>query len=142
ELTLELARAAGLNPHWTDYRGRSHAVPLDTLRALLASFDLPAGDETQARDSLRRLQAERAARIPLRLVGRVGAPLALPPSLQHLAGSDPLVEYADGDTTRVHCEGDGAGCAWLSGLYRPGEHVLRIGERRIPLAVAPAHRVT
>src|SRR5690606_4207575 len=87
-------------------------------------------------------QAERAARIPLRLVGRVGAPLALPPSLQHLAGSDPLVEYADGDTTRVHCEGDGAGCAWLSGLYRPGEHVLRIGERRIPLAVAPAHRVT
>ncbi len=140
ELTLELARAAGLNPEWADYRGRPHSVPLDTLRMLLARLDLPASDERKARDSLERLHAERAARIPALLVGRVGAPLALPPSLHRAAGCDIELRYEDGGSTRLHCGCDEYDLLHLSGIYRPGYHALQIGEQAIPVAIAPAHR--
>ncbi len=65
-LLAELSRAAGIDTAWHDIDGRRHTVPEDTLRAVLAALDLPAGTAAQARDSLARRRAapRRAAPAP------------------------------------------------------------------------------
>ena len=39
-------------PNWRDVDGAEHAVPRETIEALLAALDLPANSQSQARESL------------------------------------------------------------------------------------------
>lgn len=56
-LLAKLAQAAGVDTAWHDIAGQRHAVPEETLRAVLAALDLPAETAAQARDSLARRRA-------------------------------------------------------------------------------------
>ena len=58
-----LAAAAGIATHWHDVSGVRHAVPVETVRALLAALGLPHATRPQARESLARcfLPADLAA---------------------------------------------------------------------------------
>lgn len=47
-----LAQAAGIATTWTDVQGVAHAVPPETVRALLDALSLPCATEAQARESL------------------------------------------------------------------------------------------
>jgi glycogen operon protein len=46
-----LARAAGIATYWHDIGGRHHAVPTDTVSALLTALNLPHATISQARES-------------------------------------------------------------------------------------------
>jgi glycogen operon protein len=72
-LLAQLAEAAGIATFWHAISGARHAVPPTTLRALLASLGLPAGDTAAMRGSLALLST----------------PRALPPS--HVLGGDRLL---------------------------------------------------
>ena len=52
ELVFALAQAAGMALSWRDVDGAEHAVPRETVEALLAALHLPADSLSQARDSL------------------------------------------------------------------------------------------
>jgi len=56
-----LATAAGIATAWEDAAGQPHEVSPDTLRALLAVLDLPAGSVAQIRESHDRLAREPVA---------------------------------------------------------------------------------
>ncbi len=56
-LLAALAQAAGIDTAWHDIAGVRHAVPEETLRAVLGALDLPAETAAQARDSLARRHA-------------------------------------------------------------------------------------
>ncbi len=115
-----LAGAAGVAPRWTDYRGASHDVAPDTLRAVLAALQLPAGTDAEARDSLAALAGAPGALPPL-LTTTVGEPAPIPPGRYQLVledgtrreGTDPLV------------------------VAEPGYHRLEVGGQQTTLAVAP-----
>ena len=47
-----LAQAAGVAASWRDVDGAEHAVPRETIEALLAALHLPADSLSQARESL------------------------------------------------------------------------------------------
>lgn len=51
-LLARLADAAGIATHWHDVSGHRHAVPIDTVRAVLHALGLPHATAAQARDSL------------------------------------------------------------------------------------------
>jgi glycogen operon protein len=52
ELVFALAQAAGVAPSWRDVDGAEHAVPRETIEALLAALHLPANSLSQARESM------------------------------------------------------------------------------------------
>src|SRR6202044_1146950 len=64
----ELARAAGLQIAWRDVYGTEQIVSDDSLRAVLAALELPAGTDSEIRDSLATLRAEMARDITPPLV--------------------------------------------------------------------------
>jgi glycogen operon protein len=55
-----VAHAAGIDIGWFDIAGRHHAVPVETVRALLAALGLPHATAAQAHDTLGALRAEPA----------------------------------------------------------------------------------
>ncbi len=74
-----LAAAAGIAGEWWDVAGKHTLVSLETKKAILASLRLPSGSVGQARDSLKRLLDDTAARrVPSSLVLRSGAPMTAP----------------------------------------------------------------
>ncbi|HEX3756982.1 MAG TPA: 4-alpha-glucanotransferase [Rhizomicrobium sp.] len=56
-----LARKTGLAVHWTDADGNPRRVSTDVLQAALTALDLPAGTESQIKDSLARLRKQQSA---------------------------------------------------------------------------------
>ena len=75
----ELAADAGIAEHWTDADKRPQRVSPDTLRALLAAMDLPAGSEADIRDSRQRLaDMQSQSHLPAMLVAVTGEAVFLP----------------------------------------------------------------
>lgn len=143
-----LSRAACIAPDWWDVSGRRTRVSDDTKRALLASMQLPAATDGEARDTLRHLSDDRDHRaLPHALVVRTGETavlsLGLPPGL----GSRPLwlnVEREDGKTEqlRLHPEdGTVVGFTGVDGLpaqaWRVALPALPEGRHRIRRDDAP-----
>ncbi|WP_270939312.1 4-alpha-glucanotransferase, partial [Falsiroseomonas oryzae] len=117
-LLARLAEAAGIAPHWHAISGERHAVPEDTLRALLGALLLPAGNDAEARESLAVLSRPRA--LPQALTAQRGnAAVSLPLSDRRLrlrirleAGGETALDVApeDGATRRILLP-DGRGAA-------------------------------
>ncbi|MEW6124566.1 MAG: 4-alpha-glucanotransferase [Pseudomonadota bacterium] len=133
----DLARRAGLSPHWHDAFRRPRTVPPDSLRAILAALDLPAATATDIRDSAARLAAEARGETPPLVTADAGTPAAVP-----LAGPDGPVRY------RLTLDGGGVvegeapregGVLTIPGMEPPGYHHLEAGGVETLLAVAP-HR--
>lgn len=126
-----LAEAAGVAPRWIDAHGRRHDTPAETLRAVLAAMDLPAGTPAQARDSLARL-ALPANQPPALIIVRAGHSVQLP----GVRARRYLVHYEDGTCDEGQATGAGDD-ACLQAPDRPGYHLLELDGRQYALAVAP-----
>jgi 4-alpha-glucanotransferase len=134
-LLHQLARAAGLSPHWRDYRAQDREVVPDSLRALLEAMELPAGSEAQQRESLRRLQAENSTgAVPRLLIADLGLPTPLPGAG---AAQQAQLLYEDGTISELQLQRDGHGQVLLPALEQPGYYELEYGDVRLRLAVAP-----
>ena len=104
------ARAAGLQPEWTDASGREQIVPDTALRAILDAL----GEDDDGP--------------PTFVSADIGMPFRIPEGWR---GRAELV-FEDGDTHSVTFEDIGA-----SGIDVTGYHTLRQGERELRVAVAP-----
>jgi len=125
-----LAEAAGLHRSWEDYRGQSHRVGEETLRAVLAALGLPARTPAQVAESRRRLEEEQAEAGCRFLTAEVGEPVPLPGT----AAGRVRVLLEDG--RRLDRSTDAAGR--LPALDEPGYHRLGTAAGEITLAVAPS----
>ena len=124
-----LAAAAGVSNRWQDYRGAQHQVSAESLRAVLAALDLPAGTAAEVRDSMAVLAAQKSAS------ALVTATAGQPVTLAGPAGRY-IVQLENG----VRLEGIAEPCesgALLPGIEAPGYHEVWLGDHRIGLAVAP-----
>jgi 4-alpha-glucanotransferase len=74
---MRLARGAGLAAEWVDATGQPKKVAPETLRSVLAALDLPADNDRQTKESLRRLKEYQSANAPL-LVAKAGATIPHP----------------------------------------------------------------
>ncbi|WP_431096410.1 4-alpha-glucanotransferase [Polaromonas aquatica] len=132
-----LAAQAGIAVQWTDAFDQEQQVADDSLRAMLAALQLPAGDDRQCAESLALLRAQDSgAQWPPMLTAAVGRAVTLPGKLP------PGARY------RLQLEG---GAAVMEGRLKtgkdgktevpvqqtPGYHTLEAGGRRCVLAVAP-----
>ena len=106
-----LAAAAGLSLEWWDISGTRHVPGEETLRALLASLHLPAGNPSAARDSLARLGERATAPLPPSVMAEAGeaATLRLGPScaegalrllLANETGEERTIDIAAGEGVR------------------------------------------
>lgn len=130
-----LAEEAGLPLRWEDFRGRTHAVGPDTLRAVLDAIGLPAGSPGEIEDGLARLRTEAEAGRTF-LTTEVGRPTALP-----TAYADNLVAVlrdAHGRRREMRLAPSAAGLS-LPSILEPGYYGLEIGDHHLTLAVAPEH---
>jgi 4-alpha-glucanotransferase len=134
----ELARAAGLAPHWRDYRGQEREVSPDSLRRLLAALELPADSEAQILDSRRRLEAESGQdAVPELLIGDVGRPMPLPAPTR-IRSTAARLEHEDGSVENLRLQRDGHGRCLLPPLEQPGYYHLHDNGQTLHLAIAPA----
>lgn len=125
----ELAKAAGINPEWSDAFGQAHQVSPDSLRAILNALGLPASSPAAIRESLEHLAHERhAAPLAPLITGSEGQPF--PIALQH--GVTGQIQLENGLALTVTV--DAQGC--LPPLPC-GYHRLALSEQEITLAVAP-----
>jgi 4-alpha-glucanotransferase len=104
-LLCRLAGRAAISTEWRDVWGKAHAVPADSLAALLGAMDIPAHTEAQARDSLRR--RTRPGELPKALVLDAGlnVRIALPPAAQARAWR---LTLEDGEAFEGSIPADGA----------------------------------
>jgi 4-alpha-glucanotransferase len=134
--TIELARAAGLSPEWTDAFGKPQQVTPESLRAILTALGFPCTSEEQCRDSHARIAQQVTEVIPPLVTATVGQPVELGP-IRELAGQSYRIEFETGGQTdgRIPDE-PGAGIA-LPAIDRFGYHRLLVAGHVITLAVAP-----
>ncbi|MFC3126252.1 4-alpha-glucanotransferase [Pseudoroseomonas globiformis] len=129
-----LARSVGLMAEWEDAHGHRHAVSQETLQTVLDALGYPAANEANCRESLARLrQAQRSVPPPL-FTAEPGQVLRIPglaPGRYRLAAEDGT--EVEGETSSA------AGGARITVPSLPGYYEFEAGDRRLTLAVAPAH---
>ncbi len=116
---IEIAETVGLQPQWQDFRGQSHDVAPDALRAVLAALGLPAHSEHDIADALQLARTGRSGLPPLTSVW-TGESVQLPGNWS--------VELENGG--RRGGEGE---CR----IDEPGYHRLHTKNGETTLAVAP-----
>ncbi|MFN3522004.1 MAG: 4-alpha-glucanotransferase [Phenylobacterium sp.] len=129
-----LAAEAGLLVDWEDAMGRPQTVSDETLRAVLATLELPAGTERQARDSRRALAERRRHDAAGFLTADAGEAVEIP--WPQAAGRAVLI-FEDGSRQDVTLEPAGGGVR-LPPVGRPGYHRLEAGALAATICVAPA----
>jgi 4-alpha-glucanotransferase len=126
-----LAHAAGIERDWIDAHGRPQRVGDDSLYAILAALGLPADSRGAIGDSRARI-AEPGETAPL-LVVDAGRPAPL--GSVGAGHAELLLE--DGSRRPVAITaGDHGGM--LEAIGEPGYHRLRLADRELTIAVAPA----
>jgi 4-alpha-glucanotransferase len=75
---LKLARDAGLMEKWSDQEGHQHTVSIEALRAVLAALELPAGTDTQCRESAAKVAQLTATQGTRLITAELGQPILLP----------------------------------------------------------------
>lgn len=132
-----LAEQAGISLRWTDYRGELREVAPDTLRALLAALDLPAGSAAQIAESQAMLTADNdAATLPPLLTATAGGSLRIAAG-EIGAGSTRTLLCEDGHRASLHFEDRGDGQLQAQLPEAIGYHRLQLDDREITIAAAP-----
>jgi len=132
-----LAGEAGIAVQWTDAFDQPRQVEDDTLRAMLAALQLPAGNARQCEESLALLRAQAGGgQWPPLLTATVGEPTVLPGRLA--AGTPYQLRLESGRMEEGRLEaGDSDGGACLPAQQAPGYHTLEAGNQHCVMAVAP-----
>jgi 4-alpha-glucanotransferase len=130
----DLAATAGLSLTWTDYRGQSHEVGVETLRATLAAMDIAAETDANVVDSRHRLLAELSGEGLNFITTETGTPTLLPPGL--ISGSIAILHLENGERREIRLT-PGIGGLAVPPILELGYHELELGEVRLTLAVAP-----
>ncbi len=125
-----LAEAAGVAGRWKDVHGNWHDVSPDTLRAVLAALDLPAGSPSDIEASL---QAARGpGRLPKLITADAGCEVVLP-----VTPARYRIDFEEGGTSNGAAE-EREGRTVIRAPHVAGYHTLSIGDAHTILAVAPA----
>jgi 4-alpha-glucanotransferase len=128
-----LAAQAGIAVQWTNAFDKAQQVGDDTLRAMLAALQLPAGNSRQCEESLDMLRAQDGGpQWPPLLTATVGQSVTLPGVA---AGTRYQLRLESGIVMEGRLEArDGA---VLPAQRHPGYHTLEAGGKRCVLAIAP-----
>lgn len=124
-----LAEAAGVAGRWRDVHGNWHDVSPDTLRAVLAALDLPAGSPADIEASLQALKAP--GQLPPLVTADAGCDVALP-----VAPASYRIDFEDGGASSGTAA-EREGRAVIRAPDAVGYHALSIGGAHTILAVAP-----
>lgn len=131
EAIRHLARKVGLAVDWTDAGGAAQQVSVPSLQRLLAALGYSCHSDSDCRDSLHRLEQERAN--PPLIVTTVGRPTPL--GFEVELAAELVLEDGWRQSLSVHN-------GHLEPVMMPGYHRLRYGGREVTLAVAPSRCVT
>jgi len=131
-----LAAAAGIAIRWRDVNGADHVVSDDSLRAVLAAIDFPAGSEAEIADSLATLQREAGRAAPALITAFVGDKIHLPGEPGPFRAALESGHRFDG---KAEADGDGV---VIPGIDEPGYHEIELGGAVLKLAVAPRRAFT
>ena len=139
-----LAQQAGLNLHWTDYKGVDHTVADDVLRAALAAMQIAADSPGIAHSSLEFLREQARNAIPTLLVTRCDQPLRLPAAIAHRLQQHERVQIQreGGDWFSAALMRTAHGELMLEPIAIVGYHTLLVGDTPVPIAVAPRRAFT
>jgi 4-alpha-glucanotransferase len=137
EAVRELARDAGIANDWTDAADRPQRVSVETLRSILTALDLPCTTEADVKDSRVRLR-EHAGQARTFFTATAGTAIPLP-GFRDGANAELILENGERQPASLRAQEGGA---VLPAIDAPGYHRLRVGDRDIALAVAPARCVT
>ncbi|QAU34499.1 4-alpha-glucanotransferase [Janthinobacterium sp. 17J80-10] len=134
---LTLARAAGLEPSWTNAFGEPREVGEESLRTILEALGYPCASESQYRDSMARLDAlQNDASLPALLTATAGKVIHLG-AAGGTAGNICRIDLESGAHIEARIRDDGKGGGELEPVDEPGYHQLHIGGAVATLAVAP-----
>ena len=125
-----LAEAAGIEVRWRDAAGAAQVVSPDSLRTVLSALGLEGAAPAD-------LVERRRERGWGGLVAQGGARFALPSGPAAVAE----LRYEDGETQTLALESYGHGRVAIA-PSTPGDHVLELDGRPVPLAVAPERAPT
>jgi 4-alpha-glucanotransferase len=127
----DLARAAGIAVEWKDVNGRDQVVPPEAMRAILASLELPAGNEAEIRESRERLRKEQSGLPPLCTA------IQHRPILLGLPGEPEFrLTLESGESWEGRAWQENGLCT-LPPVNETGYHRLEIGGQETVLAVCP-----
>ncbi|HLY06249.1 MAG TPA: 4-alpha-glucanotransferase [Rhizomicrobium sp.] len=132
---VALAREAGLAVEWTDAHGTPRTVGIETLRAVLAALDLPAGSKRDMKDSRARLRQEKNRTPPLTIV-RAGEAVSLD------GEKSAAIEAEDGTARTVRLRKSPDGRTSFRAPREPGYYRMESGGKETALAVAPARALS
>jgi 4-alpha-glucanotransferase len=130
EVLLALAQEAGLEVRWSDAKGTAQTVRIDTLRAVLAALDLPAGSRAEIDNSRARLRQEKERPPPL-IIARASETIFLN------GGKFAEFKTESGERKTVRLCKNGIGRTSFRGPRAPGYYRIEIGGQEIALAVSP-----
>jgi 4-alpha-glucanotransferase len=134
DVLKDLAAMAGLALTWTDFRGRSHEVAAETLKATLAAMGIAVESDADIADSRHRLLTELSGEGLHFITTEIGTPTLLPPGL--ISGSIAVLHLENGERREIRLT-PGIGGLAVPPILEPGYHELELGEQRLTLAVAP-----
>lgn len=135
-----LARRAGVQVDWTDYRGIAHSVAPATLRRILAAFGLASETPAEIRQSRAVLGGSPAGRAtPPLVTADAGRPVAVGTDLP--PGTRGVIVFEDGSRRDAAVATGADGNGELPGLTEPGYHRFVADRREVAIAVAPERGV-
>ena len=127
---IDLARAAGLMPQWTDAYGDPQTVPPQTLRIVLRALGFPADTDVDIADS-RGLLNRSSSELPAMLVASAGARVAVGNVQRAILCSE------TGETSVLSLQHEPDGRAFIEAPQKSGYHQIELDGRVRAFAVAP-----
>ncbi|BBK36522.1 4-alpha-glucanotransferase [Allostella sp. ATCC 35155] len=135
-----LARRAGVQVDWTDYRSVAHSVAPATLRRILAAFGLPAETTAEIRQARAVLGGSQSRSVtPPLVTADAGCAIAVGGDLP--VGTRGTFELEDGSRRDATIAAGADGNGELPGLAEPGYHRFVADRRAVAIAVAPERGV-
>lgn len=136
-----LASKAGISTHWTDQKGAERGVSPESLRAILAAFGLPAGNDDALRNSLSLMEnGFGSAAASGFTTARIGQLVILP--IPVASGTRIEITLESGMRHVVTAEQGRDGALALPPFAEPGYHTVHARQGDITVATAPERCIT
>jgi 4-alpha-glucanotransferase len=136
ELLHDLARRAGISVEWQDHTGQGRVAGADVLRRILGALGLPADSSRELSASRRALSRRTGmADLPPLVTGIAGRPTRLDIGGNEAQAAQVILESGDvRDVSLLPARGR----LRVPAVAESGYHRMRVDDREIVLAIAPA----